>query len=204
MAEHNIIGNIGEEVACEMMRKKGFRIVETNWRFGHLEMDIIAVSRKEIAFVEVKTRTSTFGGKRPEEYVDELKRRRMAASANAYVKMKQIELVPRFDIIGLLINPATHEILEQTHLEDAFLPPQRTIGKSSFSGQGRWRHRNNSGNRLWTPEVLPQGSSSTEESMAYRQHPPLSALHRPPSQRQQPCGWLCPCCHTVSHRTPGQ
>ena len=142
MAEHNIIGNIGEEVACEMMRKKGFRIVETNWRFGHLEMDIIAVSRKEIAFVEVKTRTSTFGGKRPEEYVDELKRRRMAASANAYVKMKQIELVPRFDIIGLLINPATHEILEQTHLEDAFLPPQRTIGKSSFSGQGRWHHRN--------------------------------------------------------------
>ena len=141
MAEHNIIGNIGEEVACEMMRKKGFRIVETNWRFGHLEMDIIAVSRKEIAFVEVKTRTSTFGGKRPEEYVDELKRRRMVASANAYVKMKQIELVPRFDIIGLLINPATHEILEQTHLEDAFLPPQRTLGKSSFSGQGRWRHR---------------------------------------------------------------
>ena len=142
MAEHNIVGNIGEEVACEMMRKKGFRIVETNWRFGHLEMDIIAVSRKEIAFVEVKTRTSTFGGKRPEEYVDELKRRRMAASANAYIKMKQIELVPRFDIIGLLINPATHEVLEQTHLEDAFLPPQRTIGKSSFSGQGRWHHRN--------------------------------------------------------------
>ena len=142
MAEHNIVGNIGEEVACEIMRKKGFRIVETNWRFGHLEMDIIAVSRKEIAFVEVKTRTSTFGGKRPEEYVDELKRRRMAASANAYIKMKQIELVPRFDIIGLLINPATHEVLEQTHLEDAFLPPQRTIGKSSFSGQGRWHHRN--------------------------------------------------------------
>ena len=142
MAEHNIVGNIGEEVACEMMRKKGFRIVETNWRFGHLEMDIIAVSRKEIAFVEVKTRTSTFGGKRPEEYVDELKRRRMAASANAYIKMKQIELVPRFDIIGLLINPATHEVLEQTHLEDAFLPPQRTIGKSSFSGQGKWHHRN--------------------------------------------------------------
>ena len=131
MAEHNIVGNIGEEFACQMMRKKGFRIVETNWRFGHLEMDIIAVSRKEIAFVEVKTRTSTFGGKRPEEY-----------AANAYIKMNRIELVPRFDVIGLLINPATHEILEQTHLEDAFLPPQRTIGKSSFSGQGRWHHRN--------------------------------------------------------------
>ena len=132
MAEHNIIGQIGEETACQMMKKKGFHIAETNWRFGHLEMDIIAISRKEIAFVE----------KRPEEYVDDLKRRRMAAAANVYIKMKKIELVPRFDIIGLLINPVTHEILEQTHLEDAFLPPQRTIGKSSFSGQGRWHHRN--------------------------------------------------------------
>lgn len=142
MAEHNIVGNIGEEFACQMMRNKGFRVVETNWRFGHLEMDIIAVSRKEIAFVEVKTRTSTFGGKRPEEYVDELKRRRMAAAANAYIKMNQIELVPRFDIIGLLINPATHEILEKTHIEDAFLPPLRTIGKTTFSGQGKWHHKN--------------------------------------------------------------
>ena len=142
MAEHNIVGQIGEETACQIMKKKGFRIVETNWRFGHLEMDIIAVNRKEIAFVEVKTRTSKFGGKRPEEYVDELKRRRMAAAANVYIKMKQVELVPRFDIIGLLIDPATHKILEQTHIEDAFLPPQRTIGKSSFSGQGRWHHRN--------------------------------------------------------------
>ncbi len=142
MAEHNIVGQIGEETACQIMKKKGFRIVETNWRFGHLEMDIIAVSRKYIAFVEVKTRTSTFGGKRPEEYVDELKRRRMAAAANAYIKLKQVELVPRFDIIGLLINPATHEILEHIHIEDAFLPPQRTIGRSSFSGQGKWHHRN--------------------------------------------------------------
>ena len=142
MAEHNIVGQIGEDTACQIMKKKGYRIAETNWRFGHLEMDIIAINRREIVFVEVKTRTSTFGNKRPEEYVDELKRRRMAAAANAYIKMKQIELVPRFDIIGLLINPATHEILEQTHIEDAFLPPQRTIGKTSFSGQGKWHHRN--------------------------------------------------------------
>jgi putative endonuclease len=141
MAEHNVVGQIGEETACQMMKKKGFRIVETNWRFGHLEMDIIAVSRKEIAFVEVKTRTSTFGDKQPEEYVDELKRRRMAAAANAYIKMKQIDLVPRFDIIGLLMDPNTHKVIEKTHLEDAFLPPQRTIGRSSFSGQGRWHHR---------------------------------------------------------------
>ena len=142
MAEHNIIGQKGEEIACETMRKKGFRVVNTNWKFGHLEMDVIAVNRKEIAFVEVKTRTTSFGGKRPEEYVDELKRRRMAAAANAYIKFHKIELTPRFDIIGITMDPNTYEVKELTHLEDAFLPPQRIIGKSSFSGQGRWHHRN--------------------------------------------------------------
>lgn len=142
MAEHNIIGQKGEEIAAEIMRKKGFRVVEMNWKFGHLEMDIIAVNKKEIAFVEVKTRTSAYGDKRAEEYVDELKRRRMAAAANAYIKYNQITLVPRFDIIGIQMDGNTYEVKSITHLEDAFLPPQRTIGKSSFSGQGRWHHRN--------------------------------------------------------------
>jgi len=141
MAEHNIIGQIGEELAAKIMREKGFRVVDMNWKFGHLEMDVIAVSKKEIAFVEVKTRTTSFGGKRPEEFVDELKRRRMAAAANAYIKFHKIELTPRFDIIGITMDATTHEVKEVTHLEDVFLPHQRTIGKSSFSGQGRWKHR---------------------------------------------------------------
>lgn len=142
MAEHNIIGQIGEELAAKIMREKGFRVVDMNWKFGHLEMDVIAVSKKEIAFVEVKTRTTSYGGKRPEEFVDELKRRRMAAAANAYIKFHKIELTLRFDIIGITMDATTHEVKEVTHLEDAFLPPPRTIGKSSFSGQGRWHHRN--------------------------------------------------------------
>ena len=141
MAEHNVVGNIGEEIACQIMRKKGFRIVDTNWRFGHLEMDVIAINKKEIVFLEVKTRTSTFSDKRPEEYVDELKKRRMVAAANAYIKMNNIEQAPRFDIIGLIMNPLTHEIIGSTHLEDAFSPSIRTIGKSSYSGQDRWHHR---------------------------------------------------------------
>jgi len=104
-------------------------------------MDVIAINKKEIVFLEVKTRTSTFSDKRPEEYVDELKKRRMVAAANAYIKMNNIEQAPRFDIIGLIMNPLTHEIIESTHLEDAFSPSIRTIGKSSYSGQDRWHHR---------------------------------------------------------------
>ncbi len=141
MAEHNIIGQLGETIAADTLCKKGFRVLETNWRYGHLEMDIIAANRTVIAFVEVKTRTSMFGDKRPEEYVDLGKKKRMTAAANAYIRRNRIELAPRFDIIGILIDARTHEVQSINHIEGAFHPPMRTIGRNSFSGFNRWHHR---------------------------------------------------------------
>ena len=137
----NPIGIIGEAEAAKMLEKKGFRIVERNWRMGHLEIDLIADSKKEIVFAEVKARTSTFGNKLPEENVDELKKRRMTAAANVYIKSRQIDKNPRFDIIGLIVNPTTKEIVYRNHLENAFVPRLRTIHASSYSGQWKWHHR---------------------------------------------------------------
>ena len=135
------IGIIGEMEAAKMLEKKGFTIVEHNWRMGHLEMDLIATNKQEIVFVEVKARTTTFGGVLPEEYVDENKKRRMVAAANAYIKYRKIEKEPRFDIIGILINPNTNEVTYRRHLENAFLPRLKTIHANSFSGLLGWHHR---------------------------------------------------------------
>lgn len=137
----NPIGIIGEAEAAKMLEKKGFRILEHNWRMGHLEMDLIAESKKEIVFVEVKARTTTFSGRNPEEYVDEDKKRRMVAAANAYIKYRKIEKEPRFDIIGILVNPNTNEVTYRGHLENAFVPRMRTIHANSFSGVSCWHHR---------------------------------------------------------------
>lgn len=137
----NPIAIIGENEAAEILEKKGFRILERNWRMGHLELDLIAENRKEIVFAEVKTRTSAFGNKMPEEYVDEIKRKHMVAAANAYIKYHKIEKQPRFDIIGIIIDAQTNEITYKNHLENAFLPQTRTISSGSFSGKWRWFHR---------------------------------------------------------------
>ncbi len=138
----NPIGIIGESEAARMLEKKGFKIMEHNWRMGHLEMDLIAESRKEIVFAEVKARTTMYGDIRPEEYVDENKKRRMIAAANAYMKYRKIEKRPRFDIIGIGVNAETGEITYRSHLEDAFQPYTRTISSGSFSGAWKWGHRN--------------------------------------------------------------
>lgn len=135
------IGIIGEEEAAKVLKKKGFKILEHNWRMGHLEVDLIAENRQEIAFVEVKARTTEFGNIRPEEYVDEDKKHRMLVAANAYMKKTHTDKSPRFDIIGILVNPDTEEVTYCNHLENVFAPTLRTCNTSSFSGAGKWRKK---------------------------------------------------------------
>ena len=137
----NPIGIIGEEEATKILKKKGFKVIEHNWRMGHLEVDLIAESRKEIVFAEVKARTTTFGDKTPEEYVDENKKRRMIAAANAYIKLHRIEKTPRFDIIGILVDAETQKVTYRGHWESVFQPQMRTVNSSSFGGLWKWLHR---------------------------------------------------------------
>lgn len=138
----NPIGIIGEKEATKILERKGLRVIEHNWRMGHLEVDLIAENKKEIVFVEVKARTGILNGKMPEQNVDILKQRRIIAAANAYVKYHKIEKNIRLDVIGIMVDPKTHEITYTNHIENAFAPHTRTISANSFSGLWRWGHRN--------------------------------------------------------------
>ena len=138
----NPIGIIGEAEATKMLEQKGFRILEHNWRMGHLEVDLIAEDKKTIVFVEVKARTCILNGKLPEENVDEIKMRRITAAANAYIKYHKIEKQPRFDVVGILVDRTTNEITYRRYVENAFQPKTRTITSGSYSGQWKWSHRN--------------------------------------------------------------
>lgn len=137
----NPIGIKGEEEAAKMLEAKGFRIVEHNWRMGHLEIDLIAESKTEIVFAEVKARTSLWGNKKPEEYVDENKKRRMIAAGNAYIKQKRSEKSLRFDIIGIIVHPETQEVIYLGHWENAFQPSARVISPGSHSAAWRWKKK---------------------------------------------------------------
>lgn len=138
MAFHNEIGRLGEDYACDVLRGKGLKILDRNWRMGHLEMDIICCSKTELIFVEVKTRTSVYAGRSPESYVDADKQHHMVAAANAYMRYHQMtDKVIRFDIIGLLVQDG--KVQECSHLEGAFHPHLRTKTDNSYSGEWR-RH----------------------------------------------------------------
>ena len=56
---HKARGSHGEQLAAQYLKRQGYKILEANYRCALGEIDIIARHKKELAFIEVKTRTST-------------------------------------------------------------------------------------------------------------------------------------------------
>ena len=121
MAAHNELGRRGEDLAADMLRKKGYVILERNYKFNGWEVDIVARTKKEIVFVEVKTRSND-DLMRPEEAVDYERRCRLTSAASAYINYHKIDLEPRFDIVAIVLNENRCDI---NHLENAFPPTTR-------------------------------------------------------------------------------
>ncbi len=121
MAAHNEFGKWGEDIAERHLKQKGYVIVERDWHLEHRDVDIIALTpdSRGIVFVEVKTRNNDFLVD-PIEAVTPKKMRNIGYCANAYIKMRNIILEPRFDVITIVgKGPSDAQI---THIEDAFNP----------------------------------------------------------------------------------
>jgi putative endonuclease len=116
MAFHNLPGEEGEKIAVRYLKSKGYIVYQTNWRFGKLEIDIIAEDGQELVFIEVKTRSSEIYG-RPEEAVDDAKETAILNAADIYVRDFNLEVEVRFDIISVLMNKNKSKIC---HIIDAF------------------------------------------------------------------------------------
>ena len=116
MAQHNELGKTGEKLAREYLLKKDYEILETNWRFGKAEIDIIARKNDVIVVVEVKTRTSDHYGK-PEVFVKNKKIKLLLEAINQYVSEKKLDAEIRFDIISIIKNQYQEKI---EHLENAY------------------------------------------------------------------------------------
>ena len=112
------LGVWGEEQAVDYLRKQGTEILERNYRTPVGEIDIIARSRKELLFVEVKTRRGTGFGL-PQEAVNARKQQQIIRAAQWYLaQRKNFQLQPRFDVIAILCQ--SDERVSVQHLPNAF------------------------------------------------------------------------------------
>ena len=119
MAQHNLLGKSGEEYAAEYLISRGYVVRDINWVSGKYELDIVAYRDSTIVVVEVKTRSS-IDFAYPEEAVTEKKIRNMVRATDAYMRMFELDMEVRFDVISIVGKEPPFEI---EHIEDAFVPP---------------------------------------------------------------------------------
>lgn len=119
MAQHNLLGKSGEELASEFLISRGYIVRDVNWTSGKYELDIVAYKDKVLVVVEVKTRGSSDFAY-PEEAVTEKKIRNIVRATEAYIMTHDLNMDVRFDIISIIGKEPPFEI---EHIEDAFLPP---------------------------------------------------------------------------------
>jgi putative endonuclease len=116
MASHNELGKEGETIAQQFIETKGFKILDCNWRHLRYEVDIIALDKDFLVFVEVKTRsTLKFGF--PDESVDYRKEKMLIEAAEIYLEKKDRYNEVRFDIVSVVKNERAEKIY---HIVDAF------------------------------------------------------------------------------------
>lgn len=100
------LGQAAEAAAAEWLGRRGYEILERNYRCRAGEIDIIARNDGELVFIEARSRSNLEFGL-PEESVGRAKRRKLRQVAAWYLKERgQSDAFCRFDVIGILRVPA--------------------------------------------------------------------------------------------------
>ena len=117
---NKIIGKYGEDIAKNFLIKKGFQILEMNYRYSRVaEIDIIAEKKDVLHFVEVKTRTQEFFGK-PLEAITPNKLKQIYSCAIQYMtKCEKRYKKYQIDAIGIVL--ADNEIKKIDFIENISL-----------------------------------------------------------------------------------
>lgn len=112
-------GALGEKLAAQYLKEQGYKILKKNYKNKLGEIDIIAVDKNEIVFVEVKTRSASpyLSG---QYAVDQRKQFHIMRTASYYLSVTKCELQPRFDIIEAEVERTTGQMTKINHIKNAF------------------------------------------------------------------------------------
>lgn len=113
------IGSYGEELATNYLLKKGYVLLDKNYRNRYGEIDLIFKFKDIIIFIEVKSRYNTLYGL-PKESVTYFKQNRILSLCNYYIITKRLfNYNCRFDVIEIYFNNINNDF-KINHLEDSF------------------------------------------------------------------------------------
>ena len=110
------LGRLTEAMAADALEKKGFEILERNFSNKFGEIDLIAMDKDTLVFVEVKAKTGEYFGL-PEEMVSKGKLNKIRHMATIYTDGKL--MLCRIDVVAIVIDD-TKNILRLTHYKNVY------------------------------------------------------------------------------------
>lgn len=116
MSQHNEVGKIGEDFAKKFLEDKGYKIIEQNYKTKYAEIDLICQLKKELVFVEVRTKIGENFGT-PEDTINNQKKRKILQNAKAYSAFKNWQGPEKIDAICIVLKP-DFTILRLNHYEN--------------------------------------------------------------------------------------
>ena len=115
-AQNREIGALAEDLAVSALLKKGFQILEKNFKNRFGEIDIVAKDRNVLVFVEVKAKKgNNFGA--PEEMISPKKLKRVQNMATIYTNSKSLPC--RIDVVAVVLSQ-NNELVRLTHYENLY------------------------------------------------------------------------------------
>lgn len=110
------LGIFGENLAVSHLLSKGYNILTRNYKFNRNEIDIVATFNNQLIVIEVKARQTAEIGE-PWQAVTRAKQKIIIQVADHYLKIKNLDVDTRFDVISIVHNSFRTKI---EHIEDAF------------------------------------------------------------------------------------
>jgi len=109
-------GRLGEDIARKHLEKKGYKIVEQNYRTRYAEIDLVAKKKDVLVFVEVRTKIGELYGS-PEDTLNKRKLARVRRNAIAYAAINRWDRACRIDAICIVLTP-DHKVERLEHYEN--------------------------------------------------------------------------------------
>lgn len=105
MNKKKSLGKLGELIVLKYLKKSDFLVLERNWRYGHLEVDLIASLGGELVFFEVKTNLNSFC--LPEENIKRRQIKNLKKAIQIYCRLKGCD-VERCRLDLIVVNLDKH------------------------------------------------------------------------------------------------
>lgn len=120
----NNLGEIGENLACDELQRRGYAVLARRYRSRGGEIDIVAAQGPTVVFVEVKTRDGSAYGSGAEAVTWTKRRRIVAAATDFLVRRRMTDCPCRFDVVSIAVEPEGPAIEVISHAFD--------VGDSAF------------------------------------------------------------------------